>query len=381
MKPKTKHRQIVEFVLDLILDGKYKAGDRLPSDGQLVREFSTSRPTVAKAMRQLEDEGYIERRVGSGSFVLVSAQSKPSLIGLLTPEIGEAELFEPLCSEIARKCQRNGLSLLWADSSIHDDQADHHEQAAKELCDRFIRQEVTGVFFAPVEFSERMVRINREIADRLDQAGISVVLLDRDLARLPDRSPYDWVGIDNFRAGHLQTSYMIGLGCKKIAYVSRLSSAPTIDLRIAGYRYALQNAGLDASPKNVICGNVGSTEFLNELQPKNFDAIVCSNDTTASLLLNSLTKSGVRVPQDIRIIGIDDVKVAESATVPLTTVHQPFRSIGKAAVDAMIGRIENRAMKPRSIFVDVEVVVRESCGASLNLENNKNSLPVNTSSA
>ena len=366
MTKKTKHRQIVDHVLELILAGKFEAGARLPSDGQLVRQFQASRPTVAKAMKQLEDEGYIERRVGSGSFVSFPSVTKPSLIGLLTPEIGDAELFEPLCSEIARQCQKKGLSLLWADSSLQESQSDHdHEKIANELCQRFIAQQVSGVFFAPVEFTERMFDTNRNIASRLDEAGISVVLLDRDLERLPDRSRYDMVGIDNFRAGYLQAQHLIDNGCKRLAYVARLMSATTIDLRIAGFRNALLKNGLEITSESIIFGDVSKPEILNSLNPQQFDGVVCSNDTTATMLLETFESKGINVPTDIKLIGIDDVKVAKQAKVPITTVHQPFRAIGKAAVDAMIGRIENRTMRPRDIFVGIDLVVRESCGADL----------------
>lgn len=362
---KSKNDQIIEYVLELILTEKYRAGDRLPSDGQLVRQFKTSRPTVAKAMRQLEDRGYIDRRVGSGSFVLSSIQAKPSLIGMLTPEVGDAELFEPLCSEIAKSCQKVGLSLLWPDSSIHREHSEHHEQIANELCRRYISQGVAGVFFAPVEFSERMVRVNQEIAKRLDDAGVSVVLLDRDLERVPNRSRYDWVGIDNFRAGYMQADYLLKLGCESLGYVSRIHSAPTIDLRIAGFQQALRAAGRGASCENVFCGDVSDPAFLSELNPHHLDGLVCSNDTTACYLMATLENVGIAVPEDIKIIGIDDVKMAANAPIPLTSVRQPFRAMGQAAVTTMVGRIENRKMIARDIFLDLEIVPRASCGEQM----------------
>lgn len=348
--------------MDLILSGQYTAGERLPSDNRLVDRFETSRPTVAKAMRQLEDEGYIERRVGSGSFVKFNPRSKPSLIGLLTPEVGDAEIFGPLCNEIAIQCQKKGLSLLWSDSTIHQTGSDHHERVARELCNRFIAQEVSGVFFAPVEFSSRMIEVNREIAHRLDEAGISVVLLDRDLERLPQRSRFDWVGIDNFRAGFLQADHLIENGCRKLAYVTRSSSAPTIDLRIAGFKSALERHQFPIDTNQIIRGDVKSPELVARLETENIDGVACSNDTTANFLLNSLRNAGFEIPQKIRLVGVDDVKIAETALVPLTTIHQPFRLMGKVAVDTMISRIENRTMVPRSIFVDIDLVVRNSCG-------------------
>lgn len=359
---KTKHQQILEHVRQAILSGKYKAGDRLPTDGQLLRQFSTSRPTVARAMRDLEMEGYLERRAGSGSFVRVPAQTKPSLIGILTPEIGEHELFQPICSEIALQCQKHNLSLLWADSSGNSDGEVDHEKNAYDLCQRYIGLGVAGVFFTPVEFSEKMLVANREIAEQLDAAGISVVLLDRDIERLPKRSRFDLVGIDNFRAGFMQADHMLNLGAERVAYVSREVSAPTIGLRIAGFRHAMESRGISRKNTLEFCGNLKDPKFIDTIIAAKTEAVVCSNDTMAIWLMQALSQRGIRIPEDLRLIGIDDVKIASMAMVPLTSIHQPCRAIGSAAVNTMVRRIENRKMCPHDIHVDVELVVRESCG-------------------
>ena len=361
---KTKHQQILEYVRQSILGGTYTAGDRLPTDGQLMRQFSTSRPTVARAMRDLEMEGYLERRAGSGSFVRVPAQNKPSLIGLLTPEVGHHELFQPICSEIALQCQKHNLSLLWADSSGNGGGEIDHEKNAYDLCQRYISLGVAGVFFAPVEFSEKMLVANREIAEQLDSNGISVVLLDRDIERLPKRSRFDLVGIDNFRVGNMQADHMLSLGCKRIAYVSREVSASTIDLRIAGFRYAMESKRISRENTFEFCGNFADSKFVDEIVEAKLDAIVCSNDTAAMTLMRSLLQRGIQIPQDIRMIGVDDVKIASMAMVPLTSIHQPCRAIGGAAVNTMVRRIENRKMCAHDIQVDVELVIRESCGSA-----------------
>ncbi len=364
---KTKHQKILEFVRQSIIGGTYKAGDRLPTDGQLMRQFSTSRPTVARAMRDLEMEGYLERRAGSGSFVRVPAQNKPSLIGILLPEVGSHELFQPIASEIALQCQKHNLSLLWADNSAPADgnqlNTDDFEKTSLELCKRYISLGVAGVFFSPVEFSEKMLDANREIAERLDSAGISVVLLDRDIERIPKRSRFDLIGIDNFRAGFLQADHLLGLGCKRIAYVSREIPAPTIDIRINGFRQAIEAVG-NGHQSKVFFGNPEEEQLVSQILAFKPDGIVAANDTTAAMILRPLLKRGISIPGDIRIIGVDDVKVSSLTSVPLTSLRQPCRAIGSAAVNTMIRRIENRKMIAHDILLDVELIVRDSCGAN-----------------
>ena len=296
----TKYEQVLEYIRDRIISGEYATGERLPSDGQLVRLFSTSRPTVAKAMHDLEKEGYLERRTGSGSFVKVQSEAQPSIIGVLIPEIGKAELFEPIYREIATQCQKHHLSLLrteWSGANLNDAE---RERQAYELCKNYIEKGVTGVFFAPVEFSEHMKQVNREIAHRLDSAGISIVLLDRDLERMPKRSQYDLVGVDNFHIGWMQANHFIQQGDKRIAYVSRESSAPTIDLRIAGYLHALNREGNSMDPPMIFDGPPDSEEFVQQIKDAAPTAIVCSNDTTALLMLKGLQNAGIDVPREIK---------------------------------------------------------------------------------
>jgi len=361
----TKYDQILEYVRDRIISGEFAPGDRLPSDGQLVKMFSSSRPTVAKAMHDLEKEGYLERRVGSGSYVRVKSNTQAILIGKLLPEFGRAEIFEPICTEIQSQCKKHNMSLIRTEWTGNDQSDENMKRQLALLCASFIEQGVAGVFFAPVEFSEHMQHVNRNIVQRFDEAGIAVVLLDRGLERLPGRSQFDLVGVDNFRIGMIQTTHFIKSGQQRIAYVSREGSAPMIDLRIAGYRQALQDAGIDFDPKMILTGNAETPEFVTRIKDLKATAVVCSNDATTVLLLESLQSQGVEVPRDIKLIGVDDVKLAAGASVPLTTIRQPCQAIGSVATQTMITRIENRKMAARTISLDVTLVIRESCGSQL----------------
>jgi len=93
------------------------------------------------------------------------------------------------------------------------------------------------------------------------------------------------------------------------------------------------------------------------------EAIVGANDRSARHLMHGLIRLGYRVPEDVRIVGIDDVAYANLLPVPLTTVHQPCRQIGVAAVAAMLERVTNPDMPVRDILMDCRLVIRDSCGA------------------
>src|SRR5438128_1968574 len=155
-----KHQQISKELLRAIAEGKYVEGQRLPSEADLVARFATSRPTVARALRTLQQQGVIERRVGSGSYVRRATAERSDLFALLIPRLAETEIFGTLCREMSRSAQSSRRALLWSDPT---DEASTQEEQAEQLCEQYIARKVSGVFFAPLEFSSNRDAVNRRI--------------------------------------------------------------------------------------------------------------------------------------------------------------------------------------------------------------------------
>ena len=355
-----KYRQILEKLQDDICSGYYKPGGRLPSESELVRHFGASRMTVFRAMRELQTLGLINRRVGSGTFVSSNSHSGSHIFGLLIPELGQTEIFEAICKGMMEAQEAMHHSLLWGNSVSKEQDK---EKAAEQLCEHYISRKVSGVFFAPVEYSTSRFQSNNRIVAALDRARIPVVLLDRCLEPYPRRSKYDLVGIDNRRAGYLATEHLIRAGGKRIAFFARPNSAPTVDARIAGYREALQSQPGKPARDMVSIGDTSDTKLIRSILRRDRpDAFVCANDLTAGDLMHTLISLGRRIPNDIRIVGIDDVKYARLLPVPLTTLHQPCRDLGRMALAVMLDRIANPDLPPRDVLLRCELIVRQSCG-------------------
>ena len=355
-----KHERIRQTLANAIASGEYEPGQRIPSESQLVKTFGASRPTVNRALRELQLAGVIDRRAGSGSYVRGDAAARGYTFGLLIPELGRTEIFEPICRGMA-EAQHNGPHVLLWGSSLTGS-ADIEQQAA-QACRQLVAKKVSGVFFAPLELTPQKDALNRKIAAVFDKAGIPIVLLDRDLAPYPGRSRYDLVGIDNRRAGYTITAHLVRSGCRRVMFIGRPGSAPTVDARIAGYQEALAQAG--GNPGRVVCridpeDREQVKAALTKFRP---DGIVCANDFTAALLLKTLTAMGVGVPAKVRLAGIDDVKYARLLAVPLTTLRQPCAEIGAIAIGAMLQRLHHPKLPARDILLDFRLVVRESCGA------------------
>ncbi|HEU5406181.1 MAG TPA: GntR family transcriptional regulator, partial [Nitrospira sp.] len=328
-----RYRQIYEELYDAILKGTFRPGDRLPSEAELGKRYDASRITVAKAVNELQLQGLVTRRPGSGTHVLAPTSATGHVFGLLIPDLGRTEIFEPICRGMMQSPLSKAHSLLWGHSM-----PDGAEQAreAEQLCHQYVAQKVSGVFFAPMELTPEKDAANKRIVAALDRAGIGVVLLDRCLAPYSSRSKYDLVGIDNRRAGFLITQHLLLHGAKRIGFVAKSMFSPTALARIAGYQEALLAHGIRWQKDMVCFGDPDDPDFLQKMLTKcRPDGIVGANDFTAARVMSGLEKKGVRVPDEIRIVGIDDVKYARLLPVPLTTQHQNCADIGAMAMVTM----------------------------------------------
>jgi len=353
-----KYERICRSIKQAIASSEYKAGQRLPSESELVSLFGASRITVNRALRELQLGGIIDRRAGSGSYVRAQPE-RSYTFGLLIPDLGLTEIFEPMCRGMASAEETDHRHVLLWSKSLGDSEA--KESQATELCQRMVSEKVSGAFFAPLELTPAKDAVNQVIVENFNRAGMPIILLDRDLVAYPARSRYDLVGIDNRRAGYAIAAHLLEVGCRRIAFVARPGSAPTVEARIAGYREAILDSHIEWEPRFVQriapWDKDAVKEMLATVKP---DGIVCANDFTAANLMKTLGALGVAVPNEICLAGIDDVKYASLLPVPLTTIHQPCVKMGAAAVAAMVQRIRNPDLPARDILLDFHLVVRES---------------------
>ncbi|NNC92332.1 MAG: LacI family DNA-binding transcriptional regulator [Acidimicrobiia bacterium] len=212
-------------------------------------------------------------------------------------------------------------------------------------------------------------RTDDPIVDALAVTGKPFVLLGR-----PGNDPnVSYVDIDNHNAERNLTAHLLRLGRQRIATVAGpTNSIAGID-RLNGYLDALREAGIDPDADLIFESDFSAasakagTRQLMEHQP---DAIVAANDVMAIAAMNELASMGVRVPDDVAVVGFDDVAGAGLANPPLTTVRQSISLLGSEAVRALTELIEDPSVPPRQIEIPTELIVRASCGAhSLQGEN------------
>ena len=349
-----KYLQVFRILQKEILTGRYQSGERIPSEADLVKRFGTSRITIGRALRELGRQNFIERRAGSGSYVR-QAKATGLTFGLVIPHSGANEVFGAICQGMASVAQSGCHALLGGHSP---ETADPCLQAW-QLCLQNIGRQVSGVFFTPLELSPEGDAMNHQIIAALTHARIPVVLLDRCYLPHPQRSAFDLIGIDNRRAGYLATAHLWHTGSRRIAFLARPEIVPTVEARIAGFLEALISHPVEAGP--VL--RIGATdraaikEMMDTYAP---DAVVCANDRTAGGLMHSLLALKFQIPGQVKIVGMDDAGYASLLPVPLTTVRQPCRDIGIAAMHAMLERLAHPDMPTRDILLAATLTCRES---------------------
>ncbi len=362
----SKHRRVFEHLHANIQSGVLKAGDRLPSEAELGKLFDASRITVAKAVLDLQRMGLVSRRPGAGTHVLAQHHATGHTFGLLIPELGLTEIFEPICHGMMRSPFARPDALLWGNASTSVRES---AREAEQMLNSFIVQKVAGVFFAPLELTAEKDAANRRIVRTLEKAQIPIVMLDRCYMPFPERSAHDLVGIDNRRAGYVAAAHLLDLGVRRIVFFGEENVACTVDARIAGFMEALRRYGVvperDPAWRGSPQDEALVRRMLDAMRP---EAIICANDLTAARLMQTLLGFGVRIPEEVRIVGMDDVKYASLLPVPLTTIHQDCAGIGAVAMATMLERLEHPELPVRDVLVPTRLVVRRSCGAYLGQE-------------
>lgn len=300
--------------------------------------------TRERVLRAVDELGY---RMNTSARSLRTGRT--GSITLAIPDLS-IDYFSDLASRIMTAAERHG----WA---VVIEQTGARREIELAILSGARRQLSDGLIFQPHALGpgdERYLAGN----DRL------VILGDRIF-----HGPVDHVAMANTEAATLATRYLVDRGRTRIAAIGtnpQVSTVSAASLRLDGYRHALDAAGLPVRDDYVVVapewhlrdGAAAMGRLLALPEPP--DAVFCFNDTLAFGALHTLAARGVRVPDDIAVIGFDNVPMAEFSIPPLTTIEPGTDQIAKQAVDLLASRVEGRAGPPTELFTDSSLVVRRS---------------------
>jgi len=341
-----KYVQLRDGFVAAIEAGEFREGDRLPTEDMLVQELGVSRTTVRRAIDELLRMGLVIRRQGSGTFVRVRSDGRTSrpgnptdIVGVLVRDIASPDdVYPDIIRGIQDVCGRHDRHVILANTD--DDWAKMNHAMT-----RFIQEGVSGVIISPViqipgittrEF-ERFQRNRIDMYRGFEAAGIPIVLVNR---RVPGVE-VPCVKADNFLGGYMATRHLLEEGHRQIAAVFPPPYS-TVKEREQGYREALAEEGLKPADGFVQYACLDdpdpirtTVDSLLEL-PEPPTALFAFTDDFAARVYEILSEKGIRVPDDMALVGYNDCRVAVSLPVALTSVAYPKYEIGERAAEILM---------------------------------------------
>jgi DNA-binding LacI/PurR family transcriptional regulator len=278
-------------------------------------------------------------------------QGRSGVIALALPEL-DAPYFGELARAVIKHAEQRGWTVLV-------DQTDGVVEREQLVLDGIRGRLIDGLILSPIALGVEELERRRDT--------VPLVLLGE---RIYD-GPVDHVSIDNVVAARVATDHLIDLGHRRIAAVGLQpqSQSCTADLRLRGHQAALAAAGLPTSAELVVevdqYRRADGADAMRRLLalPERPTAVFCFNDLLALGALRALHEAGLRVPEDVAVVGWDDVEDGRFSTPTLTTIRPDKQQIASFAVDFLAARLgEGRADPPCEVTAGFELVVRESTG-------------------
>ena len=318
---------------------------RVINDDPNVREITRER--VRKVIRQVN---YHPNAAARGL-----AAGRTRILGLLIPERVTSLFSDPyfplLIQGISSACNaRDHSVMLWL--------------AEPEYERRTIHQILHGGMIDGVIVASMLLN---------DPVVLALVEGDRPfllVGRHPTDPRVNYVDVDNRNSARDAVAHLLRLGYQRVATVTGPQNMIAGVDRREGYLAALKDRGLTPNPNLMAEGDfseAGGYAAMQRLLAHQPDAVFAASDIMAVGALRALREAGLRVPDDVALVGYDDMPFAARADPPLTTVRQPIHRTGALAAETLIDLIENPGASPRRIVLPTELVIRESCGANLRL--------------
>lgn len=330
----------------------------------IAKEAGVSRSTVSRVInndlyvsgktrtRVLEIVNRLNFTPNHAARTLVTQRS--GIIGVVVPHtynvfFGDNSYFPMLLQGIAEASnQHNQSMLLWLAQPNED---------PKHFSQRIVRNRMyDGLILASITDDDPLV-------EQLQSLNTTFVMVERPLHA---DSRISFVAIDNVYGGRIATEHLIQCGYKRIAHITGwLTIGDGVD-RLEGYKQALRGANIPINDSLIAEARFNfDTGYLamQQLLPHQPDAVFIASDASALGAIEAIREVGLRIPEDIGIIGFDDIDVATRHTPQLTTVRQPVQQKGAAALNLLLELIDGEGSSPREVILPTQLIIRGSCSA------------------
>lgn len=341
------YEQVSEFLKARIAAGEYAPGERLPGIKTLAKTLGVNHLTLRQALRRLEEKRIVATESARGTFVMTANYTQLK-VALILPNLYESS------SRLSAGVQRYMSETQSTVDIFHYDESTALE---REFFDRLLEEGYDGAIIFPSLEQESLKPLLKLVLE-----GFPLVFLDR----APAQTPCWRVSVDNFQGGYIATEHLIQRGCRRIA--CEASELFGVADRFEGFLRAMGDHKLPVD-YDLVQKFVRNDDRIEETVsgwmnlPEPPDGIIFANDFQALRGLRSLTAMNLKVPNDVRIVGFDDLPLASLSYPALTTIRQDFATVGRAAANLL--REQTRLPREKRFrdqlnTIAVELIVRDS---------------------
>lgn len=281
---------------------------------------------------------------------------RSGVIGVVVTDINRV-FFPPMLKGIY-----NSLSKTEYNLTLYDTQDD----AEKELqCIRLMHSNWSDGLILDTVAAYRHPELFRELVADDTKTGMPIISVENDLTHLG----IDSVIIDNRSGAYTATSHLIEMGCRRIVYIKGAEGSSVSPERFQGYKDALRDGQIPFDETLVLAGDyspLSGYSCVSNLLRENvqIDGVFAANDQMAIGALQAIENRGLRVPQDVKLVGYDNTFVASIVHPALTTISVSSYHMGKEAVQLLLQRMDDPALTARKVTLDYELIIRRSTVAS-----------------
>ncbi|RED65007.1 GntR family transcriptional regulator [Cohnella lupini] len=353
-----KYLQLKEEILSWIAGGRFRPGDKLPSENELAEQFSLSRQTVRQSIGELVQEGWLSREQGKGTFVSKqSAERRNSTVnrtvGVITTSISDY-IFPSIVRGIESALKDKGYRLLLSST-------DHRKDRERECLEMMLSHAVCGLIVEPTKSAEGNPNFDNYLA--IEDHGIPMLMINESYSDLESPS----LRVDDDAGGMMAAKHLLELGHRTIAGFFKTDDLQGVR-RMKGFIRACREHHIPAESSSIVRYSTEDKaerpqamlrEMLLSDHPPT--AIVCYNDQLAVSLLDTIRELGLRIPEDLSMIGYDDSFLATATETKLTTIEHPKSALGEQAANLLIAQLE-RGMAPsdKETLYPPKLIVRQS---------------------
>jgi LacI family transcriptional regulator len=368
MNELTKYLEISRKIEAEIVSGRWSEGTRLPGVRGIASEYGVSTVTASRSLQVLKDRGLIRSVERSGSFPVprrtVDRGRGPwALCFRTTPGSWHRASHSTTMSGFDAMARAGEIDL--APDVFAVEESSTGAEIARMSQDARARG-VTGLFLMPSRISDEAMRQDEAILRACRSSQLPVVLIERNLRGMGRQLEHDLVGPDDLEGGYQCTRHLQDSGRRRVAFVAGWPTSSHRD-RLAGYLLASQEAGehpiaieLPGDPldRSVYSG------LADRVIVAGVDGVACHHDVVAMGLILELLSRKVRVPEDVAVVGFENLPIGDAFSIGLTTYGPNFEAIARRAFQVMASRIADPVAIPARVAIPGLLIVRESAPSS-----------------